>query len=314
MESRNLKQRGRHHSDDDDMLPFTVGDVADEHGHSQKYGSHALSGRGEGSLSRSYGAYPVASTAQRDGGSMGNAGNDNNLTDFSAASWREGVLGIMRSRDLVNVLVLTLLSLMTRLYRIGRSNRISWDERHFNTNFGPKYLNHTFYHDVHPPLAKMLVALAQTMAGFNGSYDFKPHSKYPDHVNYTSMRVQVAMYGIALVPLAYLTCLQLRMSRPMAALAASFILFDNAICVMSRFVLLDGQLLFFTALTLLSAATFQNVSKHSEPFSRRWWTWLVMTGFSLGCVISSKWIGLFCVILVGIATADDLFRKFCERV
>ncbi|KAJ1671325.1 Protein O-mannosyltransferase 2 [Coemansia sp. RSA 1836] len=312
MESRILKQRGRHNPDSEGTLPFTADEVSSEHGHGAKYASHALRVHSEGASPRSYGAYPVASTAQRDNGSS--SASDDHITDFAAASLSSGISGIMRSRDLVNVLVLTMLSLMTRLYRIGRSNRISWDERHFNTNFGPKYLNHTFYHDVHPPLAKMLVALAQTMAGFNGSYDFKPHSKYPDHVNYTSMRVQIAMYGIALVPLAYLTCLQLRMSRPMAVLAASFILFDNAVCVMSRFVLLDGQLLFFTALTLLSAATFQNVSKYAEPFSRRWWTWLMMTGFSLGCVISSKWIGLFCVILVGIATIDDLFRKFCERI
>ncbi|KAJ2488644.1 Protein O-mannosyltransferase 2 [Coemansia sp. RSA 2050] len=311
MESRILKQRGRHNAGSANTLQFTADYAAGEPNNDGKHSAHAMSAHGEGSSSKTYGAYPVGPTAQRDNGGIGNSYET--VTDFSAASFSEGILGIMRSKDLVTVMVLTLLSMMTRLYRIGRSNRISWDESHF-TYFGAKYLNHSFYHDVHPPLAKMLVALAQTLAGFNGSYDLKSNRNYPDFMNYTLMRVQISMYGIALVPLAYLTCLQLRMSRPMATLAATFVLFDNAICVMSRFILLDEQLLFFTALTLLSAATFQNISKYVEPFSSRWWVWLVMTGFSLGCVISSKWIGLFCVILVGIVTAEDLFRKFCDRV
>ncbi|KAJ2758476.1 Protein O-mannosyltransferase 2, partial [Coemansia nantahalensis] len=160
----------------------------------------------------------------------------------------------------------------------------------------------------------MLVALAEVVAGHNGSFRFSSGAAYPAHVNYTLMRMQMAMYGVALAPLAYLTCLHLHMSRPMAVLAACFVLFDNAICVMSRFILLDQPLLFFTALTLLSAAAFQHTSRHGRPYSRRWWAWLAMTGFSLGCVMSSKWVGLFCVIMVGVATVDDLFRKYCNRM
>ncbi|KAJ2068714.1 Protein O-mannosyltransferase 2, partial [Coemansia sp. S2] len=313
MESGHLKQRGRHTPVGAETLPYTTDSTSGGRNHGAKYSIHTLNARGEGSSSKTYGAYPaVASTVQRDSGGIGSSHGDN--TDFSAISLADGISGILRSRDLVAVVVLTLFSLMTRLYRIGRSNKKLWDESHFCSNFGPKYLNRTYYHDVHPPLAKMLVALAQTLAGFNGSYDLKNASKYPDHIDYTTMRVQIAMYGIALVPLAYLTCLQLRMSRPMSILAASFVLLDNAICVMSRLVLLDGQLLFFTALTLLSAATFKNVDKYGEPFSYRWWAWLMMTGFSLGCAMSSKWVGLFCVILVGIVTVEDLFRKFCDRI
>ncbi|KAJ2178668.1 Protein O-mannosyltransferase 2, partial [Coemansia sp. RSA 551] len=179
---------------------------------------------------------------------------------------------------------------------------------------GAFYINGTFYHDLHPPTAKLLVALAEVVAGHNGTFNFKSGSAYPDYVNYTLMRIQMSLYGVALVPLAYLTCLQLNMSRSMAALAACFVLFDNALCVMSRFILLDEPLLFFTAMTLWSAVSFQRVSKYGRQFSYKWWLWLLMTGFSLGCVMSSKWIGLFSVIMVGIATVDDLFRKFCDRM
>ncbi|KAJ2141427.1 Protein O-mannosyltransferase 2 [Coemansia sp. RSA 564] len=226
---------------------------------------------------------------------------------------RDHVPNLWDHRDRLIVLALTLLSLFTRLYRIGRAKKTVWDESHFG-KFGALYVNRTFYHDVHPPAAKLLVALAEVVAGHNGTFNFKSGSAYPDYVNYTLMRVQMSLYGVALVPLAYLTCLQLNMSRSMAALAACFVLFDNALCVMSRFILLDEPLLFFTAMTLWSAVSFQRVSKYGRQFSYKWWLWLLMTGFSLGCVMSSKWIGLFSVIMVGIATVDDLFRKFCDRM
>ncbi|KAI7829038.1 hypothetical protein BX661DRAFT_193664 [Kickxella alabastrina] len=172
-----------------------------------------------------------------------------------------GVNGVLRSRDFVITAILTLLSLFTRLYKIGRRPNVTWDEAHFG-KFGAFYINHTFYHDVHPPLAKMLVGLAEVIAGHNGTFKFGSGD-----------------------------------NRAMSALAASFVLFDNALCVMSRFILLDQPLLFFTALTLWSATGFQNVNMSGRSHTRRWWTWLLLTGFSLGCVMSSKWIGLFCVIM-----------------
>ncbi|ORX73693.1 PMT-domain-containing protein [Linderina pennispora] len=235
------------------------------------------------------------------------------IGDLHLFSLRDGVPGLLRSKDAAIVFLLTLASLFTRLYQIGRRPNVTWDEAHFG-KFGAYYINHTFYHDVHPPLAKMMVALAEVIAGHNGTFRFSSGKKYPEYVDYTLMRAQIAMYGVALVPLAFLTCIQFRLSRPMATLAAVFVLFDNALCVMSRFILLDEPLLFFTALTLWSASNFQNRNKHGPPYTRAWWSWLGMTGFSLGCVMSSKWVGLFCVIMVGIATAEDLVRKYCDMM
>ncbi|KAJ1735285.1 Protein O-mannosyltransferase 2 [Coemansia biformis] len=310
MEPRTLKQRARPGHDDAEVHVVISNDYADKPKPDTGAGAGvAASGAG----SRTYGAYPALRISAPGGGGGGGSSSSDDPTDFSAVALDAGVGGILRSRDVAITAALTLAALVTRLWRIGRRPNVSWDEAHFG-KFGAYYINHTFYHDVHPPLAKMLVALAEVVAGHNGSFNFKSGTSYPAHVDYTLMRMQLAMYGIALVPLAYLTCLHLHMTRPMATLAACFVLFDNAICVMSRFILLDEPLLFFTALTLLSAAAFQHVNKHGRAYSRRWWAWLAMTGFSLGCVMSSKWVGLFCVIMVGVATVDDLFRKYCDRM
>ncbi|KAJ2551751.1 Protein O-mannosyltransferase 2 [Coemansia sp. RSA 1933] len=205
------------------------------------------------------------------------------------------------------ILGLTLLCAFTRLYQIGKRATVTWDESHFG-KFGAYYINRTFYHDVHPPLAKMLIGLSEYLAGHNGTFGFK--GEYPAYVNYTFMRSFTAMFGIGLAPLAYVTCLQLNMRRMVCALAALFVVFDNGLCVMSRFVLLDSPLLLFTAMALCSIAGFQNI-RH-RAFSCEWWRWLVLTGSSLGLVSSSKWVGFLAVALVGLYTIEELFNMYAD--
>jgi len=65
---------------------------------------------------------------------------------------------------------------------------------------------------VHPPLGKMIVALAGLLAGYDGSFSFESASKYPENVNYTFMRAFLASFGAWMVPLAYLTAIELNFS------------------------------------------------------------------------------------------------------
>ncbi|KAI8318553.1 PMT-domain-containing protein, partial [Martensiomyces pterosporus] len=208
--------------------------------------------------------------------------------------------------------LLTLAATVTRLWGLGYGNRVAWDEAHFG-RFGTMYLNGTYIHDVHPPLAKMIIALAQHWAGHNGTYTFTSGEVYPEWVNYTMIRAQVAVFGIALVPLAYLTCKRLGVSLEMSILASVFVLFDNAICLMTRLIVLDGPLLALTALALFCLASFQDECSTGTEFSRRWWGWLMATGVSLGLVLSAKWVGAFSVALVGVSAVGDLHSKLCSH-
>lgn len=202
---------------------------------------------------------------------------------------------------------LFIVCMFTRLYRIGRRPVVSWDETHFG-KFGAYYINRTFYHDVHPPLAKMLVGLSEYISGHNGSFAYSSGAKYPEHINYTFQRTFLALFGVMIVPFAYRTCRCLRFSRSGAFLAASFVLFDNALCVMSRFILLDPILWCFTSMSLLGYAAF--TAHRDQPFSAAWWRWLVVTGVSLGLVVSSKWVGLLTVALIGLCTVEELFAIY----
>lgn len=204
-------------------------------------------------------------------------------------------------------IVFTFLAFFTRMYKIGQSDIVTWDEAHFG-KFGSYYLKREFYFDVHPPLGKMLVGLSGYMAGYNGSFEFKSGEHYPEEVNYTFMRIFNAAFGALCVPLAYYTSKQLNFSKATTWLVTLMVLCENSYATISRFILLDSMLLFFTFTTMLCYSKFHNLQNKS--FSVEWWTWIALTGLSIGCVTSVKWVGLFVTALVGLYTIEDLWNKF----
>lgn len=120
------------------------------------------------------------------------------------------------------------------------------------------------------------------------------------------MRMVPATLGVATIPIAYLTLRALDCRATTALLAALFLTFENGLVTQSRYILLDSPLVFFTALTTFLFVGFSNENKQ-EPFTEQWWTWLVLTGLSLGAVLSCKWVGLFTVATVGVCTVLQLW-------
>jgi len=154
----------------------------------------------------------------------------------------------------------------------------------------------------------MLVGLSGYLANYNGSFEFKSGEKYPEDVNYTFMRLFNSAFGALCVPLAYYTAQQLSFRKPAVWLVTMMVLFENSYATISRFILLDSMLLFFTFTTTLCWARFHRLQHKS--FSVEWTVWLFLTGVSIGCVCSVKWVGLFVTLMVGAYTAEDLWNKF----
>ncbi|KAN0097991.1 glycosyltransferase family 39 protein [Tylopilus felleus] len=202
------------------------------------------------------------------------------------------------------VLVL-ILATFVRLFRISKPDSVVFDEVHFG-KFASRYIKTRYFVDVHPPLAKLLITAAAFLSRFDGDFDFKEIGKVFVNTPYVAMRMVPATLGVATIPVAYLTLRALDCRATTALLATLFLTFENGLVTQSRHILLDSPLVFFTALTTFLFVGFSNEDK-KEPFTEGWWTWLVLTGLSLGAVLSCKWVGLFTVATVGVCTILQLW-------
>jgi dolichyl-phosphate-mannose-protein mannosyltransferase len=95
-------------------------------------------------------------------------------------------------------------------------------------------------------------------------------------------------------------------SVPACVLASGLIVFDNAHIAETRLILLDACLVLSMALSILCYVKFYK--ERYTPFGRKWWKWLLLTGVSLSCVISTKYVGVFTFVTIGSAVCIDLWN------
>ncbi|KAI9298186.1 glycosyltransferase family 39 protein [Neoconidiobolus thromboides FSU 785] len=213
----------------------------------------------------------------------------------------------MSKRDWYLVGLIGIVGLLVRFFRISQPASVVFDEVHFG-GFAAKYIKRDYFFDVHPPLAKLMIAAVGWFFGFDGSFDFEKIGKEfaGNHVPYTAMRLAQALFGWFLIPTAYLTSKVSGLTTEVAALGSLLVLFENALITQSRYIFLDSPLILFTALSVLFWSVFCNYEK--KAFSKGWWLSLASTGIFLGLTLSCKWVGLFAVALIGISTIRQLWE------
>ncbi|KAK8070450.1 Dolichyl-phosphate-mannose--protein mannosyltransferase 1 [Apiospora hydei] len=230
--------------------------------------------------------------------------------DYTSEGVDDNDVFLLPFSDYQVMTVVTILGAIVRLFRIYQPTSVVFDEVHFG-GFASKYIKGRFFMDVHPPLAKMLIALFGWLAGFNGDFDFKDIGKdyLEPGVPYVAMRMFPAICGILLVPTMFLTLKAVGCRTATAALGSSLIIFENGLLTQARLILLDSPLVIATAFTALAFTSFTNQHEQgpSKAFSAAWWFWLVMTGLGLGVTVSIKWVGLFTIAWVGSLTLIQLW-------
>lgn len=80
----------------------------------------------------------------------------------------------------------------------------SFDEVHFG-KFAGFYLKRTYYFDVHPPLAKLMLAAAGYLLGYDGHYDFATIGEdyIKNNVPYVGLRILPATLNVFNVAIIY---------------------------------------------------------------------------------------------------------------
>ncbi|GAM90974.1 hypothetical protein ANO11243_090210 [Dothideomycetidae sp. 11243] len=182
--------------------------------------------------------------------------------------------------------IITVLAFITRFWGITHPNQVVFDEVHFG---------------------KLLFAFAGWLVGYNGEFLFENigDSYITNKVPYVAYRAMPASMGALTVVTVFMIMWESEYSLPACVLAAGLVLFDNAHIGQTRLILLDATLVLFMALSVFSYVRFFKL--RNAPFSRKWWKWLLMTGISLSCVISTKYVGAFTFFSIGVPVAIDLW-------
>ena len=191
--------------------------------------------------------------------------------------------------------VLLALSCLTRFWGLFDPRVVVWDEVHF-VRFAAAYLNGTYYLDVHPPVAKMLLAGAARLFGVTAE-TLSLNESAP------AMRRLPALAGALIIPVVYLLLREVGAGRRVATLGAVLLLVDNALLVESRFILTDGLLLLFgmTAVLLFVAAERRSGSAR--------WACLAASAVASGLAAGTKWTGLSALGLILLAWSVSLLRQ-----
>lgn len=129
---------------------------------------------------------------------------------------------------------------------------VTFDEVHFGS-FTNSYLAREYFFDIHPPLAKLIIALVSYLSEYKGDIDFENNFSMP-YLNeqYIILRFAPQIFSSFVPPLIYLTMRILHFTSLSSFFSSFLLIFENSLICEGRFILTDGILHFFVALQLLS--------------------------------------------------------------
>lgn len=192
-------------------------------------------------------------------------------------------------KTLLPFAILLALSFIFHFAFLGQPGEIVFDELHF-ANYAKYYLAGDYYFDIHPPLGKLMIAGFLELAGDNSFF---------------KLRFLPALFGSFFVLVVSWLAFLITKSKNTALIAGTLILFDNALLVQSRLVLMDIFLLFFGILALC----FFFVFRKQKAYDKNWFIFLILTAITLGLTISIKWTGLATAVIVFIILASKVFNE-----
>lgn len=186
--------------------------------------------------------------------------------------------------DALIVFMTGVVSFSIRYWRIAFPNRVVFDEVYFG-NFSNYYITSRFYHDIHPPFAKILMFVMANLSEYDGSINFGncPKAGYPLQ-DYVHLRITPATCSALCYPVIYITMRFMKYSITGSLCAAVLAMFDTSMAAEGRHILTDGILHFFTCLHVAVLSYTLTIRRRRARF----WVWHILTGLTLGIACSCK--------------------------
>ncbi|HSE83009.1 MAG TPA: phospholipid carrier-dependent glycosyltransferase, partial [Thermodesulfobacteriota bacterium] len=200
--------------------------------------------------------------------------------------------------------VLLLFGLLRQFALIWHPREVVFDEVHFG-KFVSGYLTGEYFFDIHPPLGKLLIALAAFISGFKPGFDFNVIGEAYANSSYIVLRFAPNLFGAFLPVCIFFFVRSLRGSGMAAFFAGITLVFENATLVQSHFIFVDSMLLLFGFLGLTLFFWYRNHS--NNPI------YLLGSGIFLACSVSVKWTGLSFLALAYLVSIWDIGQKLVKH-
>ena len=185
--------------------------------------------------------------------------------------------------DFFLLFLILMISFIIRYWRISLPSSVVFDEVYFG-NFSNYYIKNQFYYDIHPPLAKIIMAVIANLSEYDGSINFNHCPKGYTNPDYVQLRITPATFSALCFPLIYIAMRFSSFSHAASLCAAGMALCDNSLATEGRHILSDGLLHFFTCLHLAVLSYTMSLKKRRSKF----YVWHVLTGLTLGAACSCK--------------------------
>lgn len=197
-------------------------------------------------------------------------------------------------QEWVLIVILLVLASVTRFLYLGHPNEVVFDEVYF-AKWVTNYYNGQFYFDIHPPLAKMMLAALAKLFGFSdvGNTNFSQIGNVYQTDFYKFLRGMEALFGVILVLAVYALGKRMFKNKWPGFFAGLLVIFDNAILVQSRYIFTDVFLLAFGVIGLYFIYRLKDHKKlNSDAFVD-----LFFAALFLAASVLIKWTAL---IFVGV--------------
>jgi dolichyl-phosphate-mannose--protein O-mannosyl transferase len=174
-----------------------------------------------------------------------------------------------------------------------------FDETHFG-GFLSDYLRGICFFDIHPPLAKLMMAAMGKISGYDGSFNFSEFGADYTSDFYVPLRALPCFCSTMVSPILTAALLLKNIGLVPSYMVGYLMATEFTCVVQGRLILTDGILYFFVALTILSVALME---------WRQEWKWLILQAFASACCLSIKFTGASVLILVAFSNFRILFGQ-----
>lgn len=189
-------------------------------------------------------------------------------------------------------------SLTTHFLFFGQPKSVVFDEV-YNGSFLNSYANRTFYFDIHPPLAKLIIKSVGDISGVSYGDDYGFIGKVlPDQVIF--LRLFPLIAGILLPLIVYYIARLLGLGRISSLFAGLLICLENSLLIQSRFILFDSILVLFG---MVSVMLYLMYTKNREKTHL-----IAFSAFFSAFAFSIKWTGLAFPLLIFFFEFINIFR------